>query len=280
MKVNWNSAAYQANQHGKAYVIATLIGVTGSTPRNSGTKMVITEDAIFDTIGGGHLEHKVIQYANQMLVTGTTTQHLESYQLGIHLNQCCGGSANVLFECFEGSRTHIMLFGAGHVGTALIPILASLPCKITWVDSRKNQFPDDSSHFDNVEQLILKNPQDCVAKMPKNSYFIVMTHKHQMDFELCLEVLNKGDFKYLGLIGSDTKWLRFRRRFTEQGITEDQLNRISCPIGFNATTGKLPAEIAVSVASEIIAKYSENKQPTKKAKSNGISRKVFSELLK
>jgi len=277
MRVNWNTAAYQSDKNGIAYVIATIIGVTGSTPRNSGSKMVITKDAIFDTIGGGHLEHKVTQFSNQMLKQGKSSQHIETFQLGIHLDQCCGGSASVLFECFEETLTHIMLFGAGHVGQALIPILASLPCNIIWVDSRENQFPDNL--HDNITTKVVKNPEEAVTSMPANSYFIVMTHKHQIDFDICMEVLKKKDYNYLGLIGSDTKWLRFSRRFLEQGVNQEQLETVSCPIGFNATSGKLPAEIAVSIASEIIARYSENATPSNQI-SKGVSRKRVSELIK
>ena len=126
MKMNWTGAAHQLNKQGKAYVIATIVGVTGSTPRNSGTKMVITHNDIFDTIGGGHLEHKAIKHAHQLLITGDACQQIEHFQLGAQLGQCCGGNATVLFECFKASGANIMLFGAGHVGKALIPILGPL----------------------------------------------------------------------------------------------------------------------------------------------------------
>ena len=116
MKINWTGAVHQLNKQGKAYVVATIVGVTGSTPRNSGTKMVITNEDIFDTIGGGHLEHKVIKRAHQLLTSGEACQQLEHFQLGAQLGQCCGGDASVLFECFSASGANIILFGAGHVG--------------------------------------------------------------------------------------------------------------------------------------------------------------------
>lgn len=166
MKVNWTGAVHQLNKQGKAYVVATIVGVTGSTPRNSGTKMVITHDDIFDTIGGGHLEHKVIKHAHQLLMTGEASQQLEHFQLGAQLGQCCGGDASVLFECFSASGANIILFGAGHVGKALIPILAGLPCSITWVDSRAEQFPNDIESYSNVTAVISENPEEEVASMP------------------------------------------------------------------------------------------------------------------
>jgi len=257
---NWNSAVYQLSQQGQAYVLVTLVGVSGSTPRNSGTKMVICKDAIYDTIGGGHLEHKAIKYAHKMLDAGKDSQHLEHFQLGSNLGQCCGGNASVLFESFSAVGVNIMLFGAGHVGKALIPILAQLPCQIKWVDSRAEQFPNDVAHYHNVHKVVNEDPELEVANMPKNSYYIVMTHNHQMDFDISQAILKQGDFTYLGLIASDTKWRRFQQRYKHRDIDPQQVARMNCPIGLEQVSGKLPIEVAVSVAGEIINLYQAQKK--------------------
>ena len=255
MTTNWNSASYKLSKQGQAYVLITLVGVSGSTPRNSGTKMVISSDDIFDTIGGGHLEHKAIKYAKKMLASGKSCQHIEHFQLGSNLGQCCGGNTTVLFECFAATGVNIMLFGAGHVGKALIPILAQLPCKITWVDSRAEQFPVNIEGYDNVHKVVSDAPELEVASMPENSYFIVMTHNHQMDFEISQAILNRADFHYLGLIASNTKWRRFKQRYKHRDIDEQQVARMNCPIGLSQVGGKLPMEVAVSVSAEIITIY-------------------------
>lgn len=255
MKMNWASAAHQLNKQGQAYVIATIVGVTGSTPRNSGTKMVICRDDIFDTIGGGHLEHKVIKHAHQLLTTGDACQQLEHFQLGAQLGQCCGGNASVLFECFSASGANIMLFGAGHVGKALIPILAGLPCNITWVDSRAEQFPNDVDNYHNVTTVVSENPAEEVSLMPANSYYIVMTHNHQLDYDISHNILKRADFAYLGLIASDAKWRRFQQRFQHRDIAKSLIDKMNCPIGLAQVQGKLPMEVAVSVAGEIIQRY-------------------------
>jgi xanthine dehydrogenase accessory factor len=290
MKSNWSAAIDQMSQQGKGYVIATLIGVSGSTPRNSGSKMVITKEGIYDTIGGGHLEHKVIKFANDLLLAGETCQRLAEIDLGIHLDQCCGGGTNILFECFAETKVNIILFGAGHVGKALLPVLATLPCQITWIDSRESQFPDVLSSYSNIKKIVSDKPQDDVANMPENSYYIVMTHKHQMDFDICLQVMSRNDFRYLGLIGSETKWRRFQRRFSQQGITNKQLERVKCPVGLSEVAGKLPVEIAISIAAEIIADYNKklnsgsnkdtiiNHQLNKKL-SQGVNRKTIKQLI-
>ncbi|MBA6391299.1 xanthine dehydrogenase accessory protein XdhC [Colwellia sp. BRX10-3] len=255
MTSNWSSASYKLSKQGQAYVLVTLVGVSGSTPRNSGTKMVISSDDIFDTIGGGHLEHKAIKYAKKMLASGKSCQHIEHFQLGSNLGQCCGGNTTVLFECFAATGVNIMLFGAGHVGKALIPILAQLPCKVTWVDSRAEQFPVNAEIYNNVHKVVSDAPEFEIASMPENSYFIVMTHNHQMDFEISQAILKRADFHYLGLIASDTKWRRFKQRYKHRDIDEQQVARMNCPIGLSQVGGKLPMEVAVSVSAEIINIY-------------------------
>lgn len=266
MTTNWNRAAYQLSKQGQAYVLLTLVGVSGSTPRNSGTKMVISKDETFDTIGGGHLEHKCIKHAQKMLLSGKNGQHLEHFQLGTNLGQCCGGNASVLFECFAAVGVNIMLFGAGHVGKALLPILTQLPCQITWVDSRETQFPDNVDSYHNVHQVISEEPMLEVASMPENSYFVVMTHNHQMDFDISQAILKRGDFSYLGLIASDTKWRRFQQRYKHRDIDPQQVSRMNCPIGLEQIGGKLPMEVAVSVAAEIITFYQAERQAEQQAK--------------
>ena len=279
-KLNWICAAHQLSQQGKAYVMVTLVGVTGSTPRNSGTKMVISLDESFDTIGGGHLEHKAIKHAHKLLADGKECQHLEHFQLGSNLGQCCGGSASLLFECFEQARVNIMLFGAGHVGQALIPLLAALPCKVTWVDNRAEQFPAQMPEYHNISTCLSDNVADEVSNMPTNSYYIVMTHNHQLDFDITQKILQRGDFSYLGLIASQTKWRRFQQRYKHREIASSQVTRMNCPIGLSNVPGKLPMEVAISVAGEVINNYQQQqKQQEHQKNTNGSKQGVhWSEL--
>ncbi|MEW6982092.1 xanthine dehydrogenase accessory protein XdhC [Colwelliaceae bacterium 6471] len=263
--LNWSSAVNNLTSKGQAYVLVTLIGVSGSTPRNSGTKMVISHQEIFDTIGGGHLEHKAIKFAQQLLQSAQDCQHIEHFQLGSNLGQCCGGNASVLFECFASNNVNIMLFGAGHVGQALVPILASLPCQVTWVDSRAQQFPENMNDYYNVTKVVSDTPQDEISQMPANSYYIVMTHNHQLDFDISQAILKRADFHYFGLIASQTKWRRFQQRFKHREIDIEQVQRMSCPIGLAEVPGKMPMEVAVSIAGEIISLYQKTQQEQPKS---------------
>lgn len=254
-KQNWNQASLNLSQQGKAYVLITIIGVTGSTPRDSGTKMVVSQNEIFDTIGGGHLEYKAIKQAEKLLLENKNSQSIEHFQLGSQLGQCCGGNVSILFECFAANAIHIAVFGAGHVGQALIPMLAALPCHVTWVDNRESQFPINCEQYDNVTKLITDDPASEVSTMPSNTLYVVMTHNHQLDFDISLDVLKREGFHYLGLIASDTKWRRFQQRYKHREIKPSLIEKINCPIGLKQVVGKMPMEVAISVAGKIIESY-------------------------
>jgi xanthine dehydrogenase accessory factor len=256
--INWLNAVNQLSGNGEAYVLVTVLGVKGSSPRDSGTKMVVTKDNFYASIGGGHLEYKTIHLARQLLKNEKNEQHVEHFALGPNLGQCCGGSTSVLFECFGARQVNIMLFGAGHVGRALAQILGDLPCRLSWVDSREEQIPPHLP--DNTSFVLSDVPVDEVSTMPSNSYYIVMTHNHQLDFDICAGILKLDDFSYLGLIGSSTKWARFQRRLQHHGYSKDLISRITCPVGLSEVPGKQPMEVAVSVASEIIQHY-QARQP-------------------
>lgn len=284
-KLSWNQASLNLSQQGKAYVLITIIGVTGSTPRDSGTKMVVSQNENFDTIGGGHLEYKAIKQAKKLLLENSDCQSIEHFQLGSQLGQCCGGNASLLFECFTTNTIHIAVFGAGHVGQALIPMLAGLPCHITWVDNRVAQFPANCEQYANVTTLITDDPAGEVAAMPSNTLNVVMTHNHQLDFDISLAILKRKDFHYLGLIASDTKWRRFQQRYKHREVATSLVERMNCPIGLEQVVGKMPMEVAISVAGQIIESYQtllpyqqeSNKQRHKKNK--GVAWKEIKALI-
>ncbi|GIZ12078.1 xanthine dehydrogenase accessory protein XdhC [Pseudomonas sp. NCCP-436] len=254
--MNWISALAELQQKGEACVLVTIIEERGSTPRNSGSKMVVTAERIFETIGGGHLEYKAMEIAREMLASRSQDTRLERFSLGASLGQCCGGATVLLFEPMGQPQAQIAVFGAGHVGRALVLLLANLPCKVRWIDSRENEFPEQVPA--GVEKIVNDEVVDEVENMPPGSYFIVMTHNHQLDLELTAAILKRGDFAYYGLIGSKTKRVKFEHRLRERGFDELLMARMRCPMGLAEVKGKLPAEIAVSIAGEVIATYNAN----------------------
>ena len=162
------------------------------------------------------------------------------------------GEGFSLTERLSDTRQPVWLFGAGHVGRALAKALEPLPFKVTWIDGRLDEFPDDVP--DDTVTLEAAMPELLVDEALPGAFFIVMTHSHALDQEICEAVLRRRDFAYLGLIGSDTKAARFRSRLRAQGLEDADLARLHCPIGLPGITGKAPEVIAASVAADLLMK--------------------------
>jgi len=272
---HWYEAVTKCEQQGKAYVLATVMGAAGSVPRDQGSKMVITDDSQYDTLGGGHLEYKVVQHARELLAGQTTGNYVEHFPLGASLGQCCGGSVSVLFESFAVKGLNLTVFGAGHVAKALMTILSQLPGKIRWVDSRQDMFT--GSEYSNIESICIDNPVDMIADLPENSQVLILTHNHQLDFELVERALKRHDFSYVGCIGSQTKAQRFQMRLQHRGFSDVDIANMICPVGDMSISGKLPMEVAVSISSQLIKHLEQFKvQHTKK---QGVSWKTIKQEL-
>ncbi|MGF1679808.1 xanthine dehydrogenase accessory protein XdhC [Photobacterium minamisatsumaniensis] len=261
---NWIHELAKLEEKGEACVMVTVLEDKGSVPRDAGTKMLVTRDTLIATIGGGHLEHLATQMAREMLLIGDRHLKVEQFNLGARLGQCCGGSATLSFEPIGQQQNHLVLFGAGHVAKALLHIVSTLPFKVTWIDERENEFPEQL--LMGVTKLVSDDPVGEIRHMPANSYYLVMTHNHQLDFELTRAILDKGDSAYFGMIGSLTKRKKFDYRLSQRGYDQTAINTMTCPIGIASVKGKHPAEIAVSVAGELIAHYQgetiEQKRPS------------------
>jgi xanthine dehydrogenase accessory factor len=237
----------------------------GSVPREEGAWMAVFADAVVGTIGGGHLELQAIEEARRRLAGGAGAPVLR-YPLGPSLGQCCGGVVHLRFERIaaavapalgsrlRGPATPLALFGGGHVGKALVNVLGTLPFAVTWIDSRDEIFPAQVP--DNVVCEHSDPVQAAVAGLAPGSRVLIMSFSHAEDLDIvaaCLRRLReRGDLPYVGLIGSRTKWATFRHRLQERGFAEEELARITCPIGIPGITGKQPEVIAVAVAAQLL----------------------------
>lgn len=254
----------------QAFALVSVGEQKGSVPRETGAWMAVTSDDVIGTIGGGHLEWEAIAHARERLsapVAGVTQRH---FKLGPSLGQCCGGALDLLFEHWaadaptaatqkllqrlERPRVPVTLFGGGHVGRAIEQALRPLPFSLTWVDSRDEIFPadiDPSVATENVSPV-----QDAVADIMPGSFVLIMSFSHAEDLDVLLACLTRqrrqGDLRFIGLIGSATKWASFSNRARERGFTDRELAQVTCPIGLPAITGKEPAVIAASVAAQLL----------------------------
>lgn len=310
--LNWKviSEQYQTDT---SFVLVTVAKVQGSSPRETGAKMLVNKHKTLGTIGGGNLEFFAIQQAKEILncsEDNSMTEH--KTPLIPQYDQCCGGLVQLIFEKVNPKTSHwlhelhnlvsknqqawlitnikekqrfiqtsleteptnspqntpwltkqsiliepvhntalpIIIFGTGHVGKALINQLQHLNVHITAVDSRAEQLPKTSGN--NIMSIHTENWQNIVTKAPNNAYFLVLTHSHKLDYQITEEILQKEHFDYCGLIGSKTKKIRFERQLLSTGISQLQLNKMTCPIGLPSIQGKTPEIIAASVVAQIL----------------------------
>lgn len=254
--IRWQRAVAELHAAGRSYVMVTLLETRGSAPRDGGSKMVVSDDAVFDTIGGGQLEFRAIDIARRLIGRGEAVSSLEEFNLGPALDQCCGGRVKILFECFPDSGLHIELHGAGHVGRALVRIFSEIDCRVRWIDQRPGMFPHEQAGG-NVHGIATASAAGEVGNAPAGAWHLVITHSHPLDLEIVEAVLTRGDARYLGLIGSRSKAARFRRRLRERGFDDHELARLECPIGVPGVGGKEPMQIAVAVAADILRRQRE-----------------------
>lgn len=327
----WLAQIKQLLQDAIPSVLVTVVETKGSTPREVGAKMVISEKEVFGSIGGGHLEFAAINHARHILSVGVENfPAFQDFPLGPTLGQCCGGFVRLMYESTSalkkkwleylqqpemqnvpvaivtdldrreneglhektvvtqdyvlgpelpapivrttreklygeaqaelngsyfidvvaGRRTQVYIFGAGHVGKALVNILSTLPLKITWIDSRDNEFPDGIR--DNTKICVSDAPEYEVDFAPPWTLFLVMTHSHALDFNICLRILSKRDYGFLGLIGSAGKRRRFVRRLSARGVPQKRIDDLVSPIGIEGIEGKQPEVIALAVAAQLM----------------------------
>jgi len=159
-------------------------------------------------------------------------------------------TAEYLYERVEPDDFNIMVFGAGHVGKALVHVLSGVECQVIWVDSRETEFPKIIPT--NATKIVDPNPEDSVELAPVGSYFIVLTHSHRLDQLLCEAILKREDFRFCGLIGSQSKRKRFEHRLLDKGFSEQQIATLTCPIGIQSLSGKQPGHIAVAVVAQLL----------------------------
>ena len=253
---------------GRPAMLVEVAEVQGSTPRGNGTRMLVPTQDVYGTIGGGHLEHEAIRIARAALAAGAADTFERRFALGPSLGQCCGGSLALRFERLSPRhlrtwparvpRFVLQLHGAGHVARALVRALEPLPCLVDWIDERADEFAvarrlrGDVPWPAHIGIECTDSPPAEVARAPRGAMFLVMTHSHALDFAICEAVLRRGDFAFLGLIGSATKRARFARQLRQRGFDDDAVARLTCPIGMPGITGKDPEVIALSVAAQLL----------------------------
>jgi xanthine dehydrogenase accessory factor len=259
-------------------IIIEVRNARGSVPREDGTWMWVSQDMSFGTIGGGHLEFQAMAHARehlQKIASGNNpftaaSELIEHFALGPSLGQCCGGALDVAYSIWSQQkeaqfgkaqqRFFLQLYGAGHVGQAIVRALAPIACSMQWIDERSefeklsgdHLFAKGAAQNCQLERICVDSVQAEVALAPPDACFLVLTHSHALDLEIVDQVLRRNDFKYLGLIGSATKRARFERQLRERSFSAQHLEKMTCPIGIAGVTGKEPEVIAAAVVAQLL----------------------------
>ena len=218
---------------------ATPVVLVRST-RGSGDALVVSGDSVSGALGQHAPNEQAIAIARELLSEENPKPKLAAFPEG----------RSFLFEPVMPQRFRIVLFGAGHVGRALVNALSGLDCRITWIDSRESEFPETVPR--NVAIDATDAPEALVDAAQPGTVFLVMTHSHALDYELAEAILRRGDFRWFGLIGSTTKRKRFEHQLAARGMDARTLSRMTCPIGIGGIESKQPAAIAIAVAAQVL----------------------------
>ena len=261
--MDWTRAIEQLRASRQPGVLVTVASVRGHAPREAGAKMVVAADRTWCSVGGGNLEAVAVERARAMLDSPASEPELLTlalsdkapYQHGV---QCCGGEVTLLLEPLAVAPV-VAVFGVGHVGLELARILARRDLDLYLVDSRPEQLAESrlavladavaTVHVHNVPLL----PELVLGELPAGAHVLIMTHDHAEDAALCDAALRTPGLGSIGLIGSSSKWARFRRKLADEGHTPEAIARITTPIGLPGLTGKDPSTIAIGVAAALVA---------------------------
>jgi xanthine dehydrogenase accessory factor len=245
---------------GASFVLVTLVDALGSTPQDAAAKMIVTEKGRYSgNVGGGKVEAAAIRTAKEILEKKDPKPRFVSWTLKGDVGMTCGGSVKFYFEPqFGAGAWHIAVFGAGHVGQALLPVLVPLPAQITAIDSRSewlSQLPRSA----NLQVIHSDKPEEIVPTLTDDTYLLVMTMGHATDRPILRRALSERNFPFVGVIGSDAKSKILRRELVADGLTKKQADGFTCPVGLDFGSNH-PHEIALSIAAQLLTVRDERRR--------------------
>jgi len=243
------TAAAELETAGTAFVIVTLVETRGHAPQDVGAKALVTDDGLyFGTVGGGKVEAKAIGVALEMLSSGTSFWRELNWNLQSDVGMTCGGTVKLVFETQRPHRWQIAVFGAGHVAQALVRVLQPLAAQIVCADPRP-EWLEKLPNSPNLKKI--SGGAEVVSQLSSGTYCVVMTQGHASDMPILRAIYARGDFGFLGCIGSDVKGIKLRAGLRETGIEESALKKLHCPVGLDFGNNA-PHEIALSIAAQLL----------------------------
>lgn len=245
-------------QAGTGCVLVILAEALGSTPQDTGAKMLVTADGLLaGTVGGGKVEARAIELAREILATRSSAPRLVNWSLKGDVGMTCGGSVKLYFEPHPArgdaasAAWPVWIFGAGHVVHALVPLLAPLDCQLTIVDPRR-EWLDRTPRAANARYFQADAPETLVPDIPADAFVLCLGKGHAADLPILHRALAERDFPYVGVIGSAAKAEILRRELAAAGLAPERAARFHCPVGLPFGTNALH-EIALSIAAQLVS---------------------------
>ena len=238
-----------AQEQNETIVLATVVNVSGSTPRHAGARMVIGAAHIAGTIGGGAIEHRVIDDARALLDQDDQETKLVDVHLVRELGMCCGGRMHVFLEKIMPEPI-LWIFGYGAVGQQVARLANRAGFDVRLVVCGHSQLSIDVDSSITVMEVDTPLQLAASGEIGGHGYAVVMSRDHELDFDIVESLLSQQP-KYLGMIGSHGKWSRFKQRMMTTGFDESQLDSIQCPVGLDIAA-LTPEEIALSVVGQMV----------------------------
>lgn len=243
-------------QMGVGFVFVTLVESLGSTPQDTGAKMLVTASGLHaGTIGGGRVEAKAIAVAQEILAAATRESahpRFVEWTLKGDVGMTCGGAVKLYFEPHPagGAAWTIAIFGAGHIAQALVPVLTPLPCAVACFDPRP-EWIERLPRARNLRAARCDDPLAALDALPPDAFVLCMTQGHKTDRPILHRALTTRNFPFLGVIGSEAKAAVLRRELIAEGVSPDRAAAFHCPVGLEFGTNH-PHEIALSIAAQLL----------------------------
>jgi xanthine dehydrogenase accessory factor len=239
-------------REGVAYVLVTLVEALGSTPQDTGAKMIVTAAGRHSgTVGGGKVEAKALALAGEILAgSGQPAPRLVNWTLKGDVGMTCGGSVKLFFDPHRPQSWPIVIFGAGHIAQALVPVLTPLACEVTCIDPRQ-EWLDRLPAARNLRAIRSDDPVLIVDTLPDDAFVLFMTQGHSTDRPILQRALETRSFPFIGVIGSAAKAAVLRKELVEAGIPAERAAQFHCPVGLDFGTNH-PHEIALSIAAQLV----------------------------
>jgi len=248
---SWIEQVSALYKKGEDFILATIIDIDKKN-HSSTQKCIYTNNNFYSSLSNKKLSNFIEESASNLMQSAQSPTIVE-------FEDDSETKAQVLLEKVNSSEVlPVVVFGAGHISRALMPIIINLPIKLYWIDDRQEQFDQYVGDTSQIN-IICDDFLTSMADLPNEIYTLVITYSHQIDFEICEKMIIQNNFSYLGMIGSSIKGRKFRDRFAQKNYSKDVIDKFTCPIGEKQKLLKSPTSIAITIAMDLI-NFIENKK--------------------